>query len=564
MAGKKYSLLPASWSSPSTTTTATNTLTATSTATAASDSRRGSIGGDSNTTFRSIRGNTGSTRDVDVGSTPGIDGSRGFTTGSVVRLPTSTTPGSNISTINGVEPLSTKDSTASSFVSNFAINQTAHRPSSSRSSLWASYLGPLLIRLRLRTTLVTLLAAAVVIAIYVAAWINKPCHCTPPQSVNDVYTQNFGPSDGKGKGKLDTLREKHSQRLLDATARGIDLKKHDHNSTSKEFEPVFRQKRVTKTSSNFTERMRELSFKHVGCAQVLPSKFMLAVQRSDAMTAEWCANYCYFNGGPYFGLTGGNQCGCLRSFDANPLFSNVERCFMACSGDTEATDILCGGRVWWASICMITTPIPEVITMYVAPAKRTSSLFTTGRFKKYLSGHYLYVKKPLNHLITRTEEMFYEEVCVRNPGKKIFVQIAGAIDFLLINFPENSVLVLTGDEVGNWGITNKGRAIGPHGAGKPFDSSESGHILLPPSALPFFKQYYNENQWRAWPPGDVRFVPLGSRNEFPDIDSKKLKRSSHRDYIYAYMVALTDNTRQQLHTILVKDTIIPTTQVIHS
>ena len=75
----------------------------------------------------------------------------------------------------------------------------------------------------------------------------------------------------------------------------------------------------------------------------------------------------------------------------------------------------------------------------------------------------------------------------------------------------------TGDEIGNWGLGNGERRFGPHGAGRPFGTNESSpfkHILLPDHVFPMFKQYHHHKQVASF--GDrVRFVPLGSRNEFP-------------------------------------------------
>ena len=136
---------------------------------------------------------------------------------------------------------------------------------------------------------------------------------------------------------------------------------------------------------------------------------------------------------------------------------------------------------------------------------------------QYVSGQYEYPVRALNHALAKSEQAFYEEVCVQQPGKKVFVQVEGAVEFLLTHFPENSVLILVANELGNWGLTHKDRAIGPHGPGQPFETSEDGHIILPPQIMPYFRQYYSQQIWDAWG-DDVRFFPLGSRQEFPQPD----------------------------------------------
>jgi hypothetical protein len=287
------------------------------------------------------------------------------------------------------------------------------------------------------------------------------------------------------------------------------------------------EKQGTKEESNGST----VRIEYRGCIQIEPTELMYQPTRDGLhMTPASCAKHCFDLGMPWVLLTGGEICGCaalLSKEESEPRERDANKCNMGCTGSKT---IMCGGHAWWVDAYTIVSPIPEVITVYVAPAKRTSSLYATRRFERYYSDKYLYVTKMLNNQVLRTVDIFYEEVCVRHPGKKVFVQIAGAVKFVMENFPERSVLVLTGDEIGNWGLTHQGHAMGPHGDGEPFDTAEDsahGHILLPPHIRPFFKQYYDWKQAEAFG-SDMEFIPLGSRSEFPDIDPNSFKAASQR------------------------------------
>ena len=52
---------------------------------------------------------------------------------------------------------------------------------------------------------------------------------------------------------------------------------------------------------------------------------------------------------------------------------------------------------------------------------------------------------------------------------KVFVQIVGSVDHLLLHWPDNSVLIMTADEIGNWGLgRGDDKRFGPHGPGRKF------------------------------------------------------------------------------------------------
>ena len=108
----------------------------------------------------------------------------------------------------------------------------------------------------------------------------------------------------------------------------------------------------------------------------------------------------------------------------------------------------------------------------------------------------------------------------------------------------------------NSAFDDASKRLGPHGPGQPFETSEDGHIILPPQIMPYFRQYYSQQIWDAWG-DDVRFFPLGSRQEFPQPDPATLKPASQRGYVYGYMVSFTDEGRRVLYNILRSDTTIP-------
>ena len=68
-----------------------------------------------------------------------------------------------------------------------------------------------------------------------------------------------------------------------------------------------------------------------------------------------------------------------------------------------------------------------------------------------------------------------------------------------------------------------------------------------------FRQYYHYRQIQAFGHNRVRFVPLGSRGEFPDAVGD-LAPAHTRKYVFSYMVALTDAARAKVHDLLLADT----------
>jgi hypothetical protein len=105
--------------------------------------------------------------------------------------------------------------------------------------------------------------------------------------------------------------------------------------------------------------------------------------------------------------------------------------------------------------------------------------------------------------------------------------------YLLTHWPERSVLILTADEIGNWGLGSDDKRFGPHGPGRPFKSNETSvhkHALLPVRVYPIFKQYFDWKQRDAFG-SNMRFVPLGSRTEFPDVPLGSILTAPKRKFV---------------------------------
>ena len=63
------------------------------------------------------------------------------------------------------------------------------------------------------------------------------------------------------------------------------------------------------------------------------------------------------------------------------------------------------------------------------------------------------------------------------------------------------MLVITGDEGGDWGLVRKGKYYGLHGPGNLLPSNVTSplkHILMPGYAKPWFRQYYDVRQEQAF------------------------------------------------------------------
>ena len=94
----------------------------------------------------------------------------------------------------------------------------------------------------------------------------------------------------------------------------------------------------------------------------------------------------------------------------------------------------------------------------------------SGRLQKYGSGRFTYnwvrakTMKPRPFGPTATPEDWLHHACGAIPGYKVVVYDSGASpNWWLLNWPPNTALVMTGDEMGRWGLYNKQRYWGPFG-----------------------------------------------------------------------------------------------------
>lgn len=209
-------------------------------------------------------------------------------------------------------------------------------------------------------------------------------------------------------------------------------------------------------------------------------------------------------------------------------------------------------------------PTSNEVTVFVQNP-RTGSFFLSGRLNRYA--------KRLKFVALRTKDLlprptvdldgFEMQVCSFHPGYKVFAYDSGASPNWWLKFwPCRSALVLTGDESGRWGLFADKRFWGPFGVGEReeyFETNRSApvpHILLPRAVRPWFRQYFDQQQHNIFGK-EALYFPLGSRVEFPDISDSEIKPASQRRYVYSFMGALTDSSRQALFAALVAFKDIP-------
>lgn len=212
----------------------------------------------------------------------------------------------------------------------------------------------------------------------------------------------------------------------------------------------------------------------------------------------------------------------------------------------------------------ITSDAPHPVTIFVQNP-RTGSFFMSGRLQQYGSGRFTYKwvrTKELSPRPTTDLASWRHHACIASPGYKIIAYDSGASpNWWLKNWPANTVLVMTGDEMGRWGLNYRSRYWGPFGTDKESffyenKTSPHRHILLPPTIRPWFRQYYDPKQADAFST-DAIFWPLGSRVEFPTIPKEDIKLATDRIYIYSLMAAMTDHSRKRLILALNTSSLIP-------
>ena len=197
-------------------------------------------------------------------------------------------------------------------------------------------------------------------------------------------------------------------------------------------------------------------------------------------------------------------------------------------------------------------------------ATSTGSLFMSNRLQQWGSGKYKYRWSRTKEMTPRpTADLaaWQTHACEKTPGFKVVVyDSGGSPNWWLSNWPGSTALIMTGDEMGRWGLKYRGRYWGPFGTDKEsfFRSNSSSaydHIMLPPTIRPWFRQYFDPKQQAAFGSETAMFMPLGSRVEFPNITT--IKPASERTYVFSLMIAMTDNSRRKLVETLKNTALIP-------
>lgn len=189
---------------------------------------------------------------------------------------------------------------------------------------------------------------------------------------------------------------------------------------------------------------------------------------------------------------------------------------------------------------------------------RTGSLFLSGRLGRYATGRFQYVVQRIKDLTPRpyrSPEDFARWACEEHPGTKVIVWDSGATpNWVLQHWPRGTALVMTGDEAGRWGLYDRGRHWGPFGDDDDTEealfNARREHplqpIVLPSSVKPWFRQYADPKQARAFTEDEARYWPLGSRVEFTDLDPRKAKPPAERCVCPWYLVGEKERRRERL------------------
>eukprot|EP00050_Salpingoeca_kvevrii_P009771 m.4693 g.4693 ORF g.4693 m.4693 type:complete len:561 (-) comp2445_c0_seq1:43-1725(-) len=195
------------------------------------------------------------------------------------------------------------------------------------------------------------------------------------------------------------------------------------------------------------------------------------------------------------------------------------------------------------------------ITVFLWANPRLASLFRTCRLTKY-TRRFDYVIIDPRHQI-RSQAVFKRMLLDTNPGFKFIVHDACCTPgWALLHWPKRSVLLIASDEISRWGLSGrKNSHWGPHGPGELLDTDANGTIILPEVIPPFFKQYYSKQHVAAFG-RNIRYMPLGSREEFPDIDRTQLVPAPRRRYLCNLMVAPTHHRRRYLLELLMGETVL--------
>jgi hypothetical protein len=173
-----------------------------------------------------------------------------------------------------------------------------------------------------------------------------------------------------------------------------------------------------------------------------------------------------------------------------------------------------------------------------------------------MSTAYDYDVFDLRHQVRNPNKEHVAALLKRFPGKKMIVFDGCCVPgWMIMAWPTDTVLVVASDESAQWGFGNKKHYFGPHGPDGLVPSDDERRIILPSGINPWFKQYYSSRHVDFFG-GNVRYIPLGSREEFVDAPSA-VKPPSMRKFLYSFMGAPTDIGRKKVRDIMAADKVLP-------
>eukprot|EP00729_Bicosta_minor_P003784 gene3784-1819_t len=291
---------------------------------------------------------------------------------------------------------------------------------------------------------------------------------------------------------------------------------------------------------------------------------------SANLDAAKCAAKCMAAPPTIYAHTGpdGTSCSCRATFGAGGV-APTEACAPGGAGQRVYRD-----GVWppVSSMALPKDPVPDwivgggdvgpehntTVTVLVWANPRLAAIYRTCRLAGF-STRFTYDVYDLRHQVRNNNETQVAELLKVFPGPKIIVFDGCCVPgWLLLKWPDISVLVVASDESARWGYasTNGKHAHynGPHGPEGLLSEDENRRIIMPEATKPWFKQYYSQRHIKDF--GDeCRYVPLGSREEFEDAP-KQYRPPSRRKYLFSFMGAPTDIGRKKVRDIMQADTTI--------
>eukprot|EP00051_Salpingoeca_urceolata_P030529 m.492757 g.492757 ORF g.492757 m.492757 type:complete len:683 (+) comp34009_c0_seq1:317-2365(+) len=195
--------------------------------------------------------------------------------------------------------------------------------------------------------------------------------------------------------------------------------------------------------------------------------------------------------------------------------------------------------------------VGDTVTVFLFVSERLASLFHTCRLTRF-SDRFNYRVFDLRHQMTQDEVL--QAFLPQHRGLRLMVYNSCCTNgTTLQHWPPRSLLVVAGDESARWGFAHhNGRNWwGPHGPHGPLPSDGNRTMIMPKNVNPWFKQYFSSQHVEQYG-NTVRFLPLGSRLEFPE-PRDSFKPATDRKYLYSFMGAPTNHVRRRLKEILTDD-----------